>query len=170
MIGAAEVEDAAFLGLCEVYYLESGDLYEVSGILALYAETYGDFANALLIPDQVEVAAPDIVEMIEGFARLAGRLGDLGTIAVEFSNHRKRGSDGIARFELGGAVQALAFEYHGKNASGGLMEALDALFDPQPPYRVAYFDSIYLVTCLRESECAKLNAMSDPDYKTFQSL
>jgi len=170
VIAPAEVDTALFLQLCEAHDIEDGDIYSVSTILALYAETHGEFANAFFILDQVEVGDTDIKAIIEGFARLAGRSTDLSDITVSASNHRKGGADGTARFTLGGTAQTIEFEYYNKNASSRLMEALTATFNPTPPYALAYFDSVYLVTRLGGSERAELNAALNPEWETFERL
>lgn len=169
VIGPDEIDTASLLELCQTYYLETGNIYELSNILAIYATTHGPFDNALFIADQVEVSTADITEMVEGFARLAGLSTDLSDIAVSFSNRSKRGSDGEVRFTLAGAPQTIAFEYHNKNASGTLMDGLAAVFTPTPPYATAYFDSVFLLTCLEDKERATLNAALDPD-ETFTLL
>ena len=162
-----EVEHAEFLQLCESYFIESGDLYETAGILALYSESHGDFANAFFIPDQVEVYDKDIVAVIEGFARLAQRSADIKDVRVSVATAPNAGANRTAFLTLKGKPETIEFAYHSKSASGELMNALAARFDPSTPYAVAYFDSIYLVTCLPEEDRAALNAALDSEYDVF---
>lgn len=165
VIGQTEIDEDAFLETCQAHDLEDGDLYDATIILALHAETHGDFANALFVPDQVEVTEADAKNVIHGFARLAGQ--DITDLKVTFPNPRKRGSDGEARFSLAGTPQTITFEHHNKNASGSLMDGLVATLKPTRPYAAAYFDSVFLVTCLSEQERTNFNAALDPEYETF---
>lgn len=166
VVGRAEMDEADFFDLCRMGDLEDGGLYEISGCLALH----DSLDNALFIPDQVEVTVDGVKAMIEGFARLAGVLEDLADLSITTANPRQRASDGTARFRFKGVVQIITFEYHNKNASGDLMDALAALFNPAPAYALAYFDWVYLVTRLTEPARVALNGAIDADYETFERL
>jgi len=124
----------------------------------------------MFIPNQVEVHDADLKAMIEGFARLAGRSADLTDLAVTVSNPRKGGADGSAQFTLAGTATIIRFEYHNKYPSNSLMQALVTTFDPTPPYALAFFGSVFMVTRLNDLERSELNTALDPDGETFERL
>ncbi|ASJ71937.1 hypothetical protein IMCC3135_09200 [Granulosicoccus antarcticus IMCC3135] len=76
----------------------------------------------------------------------------------------------MAQFRFRGAEQTIPFEFHNKNTSSDLMNALAVLFNPTPAYALAYFDWMFLVTRLAGPERIALNAAVDPGYETFERL
>jgi len=50
------------------------------------------------------------------------------------------------------------------------MQALVTTFDPTPPYALAFFGSVFMVTRLNDLERSELNTALDPDGETFERL
>ena len=161
-----EVDRTEFFALAEAQGLGDGGLYEVASLLRDYQIDHGlRYANLAVFPDQVEFSDDDVVAMAGAFARLAGRPGDMTEMRVEGLS----GSRARLHYRLDDAPGHLDFDYPPKNASGSLMTALRDLLDPDPPYALAYFDSVFLLTCLSDADMAQFNA-AVADGERFERL
>lgn len=169
VIAPGEVDDTEFTDLAERIGVEDGGLQEASALLGEYQIEQGiRYANLAVFHDQVEVFDDDIAAMAGAFARIAGRSGDMTEIRVEMlpdDPGRRR-----LRYRLDGEPGALDFEFHAKYVSNSLMMALSELFDPDPPFAVASFDGVLLVTRLSDAEMAEFNAARKDDWAHFARI
>ena len=158
VIAGSEIDETALLEICQTHQIESGD--EVVSMLAVYSESHGDFSNALFSIEQIEKTEIDIRYMIKGFARLAGCAADLGDITITAPN--TKGSPWKVQFSVAGTRQNIEFEYFSKYTSQSLLSELADAFNPESPYALTYFEPIFMITTLDDTEIAELNKKLDP--------
>lgn len=164
VIAESEIDECTLLQICRSQFVESGD--ETASILALYSETHGDFANALFSIEYTEKSEASIRYMIEGFARLAGQAEALSDVCVLVTNSKP----GRAQYTIFGERLEIEFEQHAKHTSQSLMTALATAFNPEPPYALAYFEPVFIITTLGDSELTALNQKLDPQHDTFERV
>lgn len=154
-----EVDREDFDAVAETADVEEGRLYDVAKTLGEYQIEHGvRYENLAIFPDQVEVFDEDILALAGAFARLARDSGVLTDLRLEMLSAEPRAQRARLHYRLDDEPGSVDFDYHMKNASVSLMQVLGALFDPDPPFALAYFDSLFLLTRLDDDQMAKLNA------------